>query len=148
MRLNPRLAAERLNRVRARAATAREPILPRLAAAVQQGAAAAAAAPVARWTDEPHGRRGSRRVPISKAEASVRRLGRFCFQLPLRDICEAGCKVDLVEPIAADDPVVARLPGLELFRARVAWTRGQSAGLQFERPMHPAVFALLVSRIG
>ena len=41
-----------------------------------------------------------------------------------------------------------KLPGLETMEARVCWVDNFVAGLKFARPMHPAVFDLLLQRMG
>ena len=79
---------------------------------------------------------------------SLRRLGSFGFEVPMRDVSAAGCRVELVEPVAVNDRVVARLPGLEPFGATVIWSDERSAGLSFNRPLHPAVYELLLGRLG
>lgn len=77
----------------------------------------------------------------------MRRLGSFGFDIPVRDLSATGCKVELVESVAARDHVVARLPGLEPLGATVIWSDERCAGLQFNRPIHPAVLDMLLERL-
>jgi hypothetical protein len=39
-----------------------------------------------------------------------------------------------------------RLPGLEPYHAKVAWSEGHYIGCAFERPLHPAVVDMIVSK--
>jgi hypothetical protein len=36
---------------------------------------------------------------------------------------------------------------MELLEARVCWIDGFTAGVEFQKPMHPAVFDLLVTKL-
>lgn len=81
-------------------------------------------------------------------EAQLRRLGHINYSIKLRDISPDGCQVDLVERPAVGEVMHVKLPGLGTMEARVRWVDNYVAGLKFERPMHPAVFDLLLRRIG
>ena len=81
-------------------------------------------------------------------EAQLRRLGRLAYSVELRDLSPDGCMIDLVERPALDEVMQVKLPGLETLQARVRWVDNYIAGLKFERPMHPAVFELLLQRMG
>ncbi|HZV08357.1 MAG TPA: hypothetical protein VFF94_01320, partial [Novosphingobium sp.] len=48
--------------------------------------------------------------------------------------------------LATGDVLALYLPSLKPKNARVAWTVGTSAGLEFERPLHPDIFESLVLR--
>ena len=54
----------------------------------------------------------------------------------------------MLHPGAPGDPVIARLPQLEPLGSRVCWTEGGIAGVQFLRTIHPAVFDMLLTRLG
>jgi hypothetical protein len=43
--------------------------------------------------------------------------------------------------------VLVKFDGLEALEAEVCWVEEFTAGLRFEKPMHPAVFDLLVERL-
>jgi len=145
MHLKRRLASERLRRIRERAEAAGKRVEVRVAPA-KRPAVSIGSVLCGSWADKPDGRRSNARVPVA-GDACVRRAGRFGFQLPLRDVSVAGCMVELVEAVHAEDRVIARLPGLEPFGARVAWASRYTASLHFDRPMHPAVFELLITRL-
>jgi len=91
-------------------------------------------------------RKGKRRT--SGMEARLRRIGRLSYWVELRDLSPDGCMVELVERPAMDEVMQVRLPGLETLQARVRWIDNYVAGLKFERPIHPAVFELLLQRMG
>lgn len=91
-------------------------------------------------------RQGKRRA--AGMEAQLRRIGRTSYWVELRDLSPDGCMIDLVERPAMDEVMQVRLPGLETLQARVRWIDNYVAGLKFERPIHPAVFELLLQRLG
>src|SRR5437763_7383728 len=75
-------------------------------------------------------RRRCARVAL-ESEVLVRRLGGFNFNVALRDISTGGCRVEMIEPAVAGDPVIARLPQLEPLGSRVCWAEGKTTGMQF-----------------
>jgi PilZ domain len=77
----------------------------------------------------------------------VRRIGAFNFDVALKDISAGGCRVEMLERSVAGDPVIARLPQLEPLGSRVCWADGTTAGVQFLKTIHPAVFAALLARL-
>lgn len=80
--------------------------------------------------------------------AQVRRLGRLTYSVQLRDLSPDGCQTEVVERPGLDEVMQVKLPGLETISARVRWVDNYVAGLKFERPIHPAVFELLLERAG
>jgi hypothetical protein len=44
--------------------------------------------------------------------------------------------------------MLLKFDGLEAIEAEVCWVEGFVAGLQFDKPIHPAVFDLLLHRLG
>jgi hypothetical protein len=91
-------------------------------------------------------RKGKRRT--AGMEAQLRRIGRLSYSVALRDLSPDGCMIDLVERPALDEVMQVKLPGLDTLPARVRWVDDYVAGLKFEHPMHPAVFELLLQRMG
>jgi len=81
------------------------------------------------------------------AEVTMRRLGSANYRLTVSDLSPHGCKLELVERPAVGERVLTKFEGLETLDAEVCWVDGYTAGLRFERPMHPAVFDLLVERL-
>jgi len=90
--------------------------------------------------------RRSERVSLA-ADVSLRRIGKSTFRVNVTDVSPDGCKVQLVERPAVDEHVLVKFEGLEPMESEVCWVDGFTAGLKFERAMHPAVFDLLVARL-
>jgi len=81
-------------------------------------------------------RRFALEVPVSTRE-------RGSHQMPatLLDLSCGGCRIGNAGlSRAAENDVFIRIPGLESLSAQVRWTKGSSAGLAFDRALHPAVF--------
>lgn len=97
-------------------------------------------------TNQHVARSGPRRT--ASMEAQLRRIGRLKYRVELRDLSPDGCMIDLVERPALDEVMQIKLPGLETLQARVRWVDNYIAGLKFEQPIHPAVFELLLQRMG
>ena len=93
-----------------------------------------------------HWPRRSERVTLL-ADINLRRIGKSNFRVTVTDASAEGCKVDLVERPSEDEQVLVKFDGLEPLEARVCWIDGHIAGLKYARPMHPAVFDLLVERL-
>jgi hypothetical protein len=94
-----------------------------------------------------HWPRRCERVTID-AEMAMRRLGQANFTVRVADLSPDGCKVELIDRPGVDEPVLIRFKGLEVMPAEVCWVDGAWAGLRFEKRMHPAVFELLLERLG
>jgi hypothetical protein len=95
--------------------------------------------------EKKHPRR-SDRIALS-ADVSLRRLGQNSYRVKVTDLSPEGCKVDLVERPRIGEHMLVKLQGLEVLDAETCWVEGYIAGLRFERPIHPAVFDLLVHRL-
>jgi hypothetical protein len=90
--------------------------------------------------------RRSDRISLT-ADVSLRRLGQSNYRVRVSDLSTDGCRVDLVERPRVDEHVLVKFEGLEALDAQVCWVGDFVAGLRFERPMHPAVFELLLERL-
>ncbi|HEV8407623.1 MAG TPA: PilZ domain-containing protein [Sphingomicrobium sp.] len=93
-----------------------------------------------------HWPRRNQRVSTD-ADVSLRRLGQNSYRVRVNDLSPDGCKVDLVERPRIQEHVLVKFEGLEVLDSEVCWIDGFVAGLRFERPMHPAVFDLLLQRL-
>jgi hypothetical protein len=93
-----------------------------------------------------HWPRKSDRVSVD-ADVVVRRIGENSCRLRIYDISRHGCRVDFVTTPQLDDVAFVRFDGMESLEAAVCWVEGQSAGLEFAKPIHPAVFDRLVSSL-
>jgi len=90
--------------------------------------------------------RRTKRVPVA-ASVTLRRHGRQNFRVQVFDASSHGCKVEFVERPEMQECVWVRFEGLEPLEASVRWLEGQCAGLQFSKPIHPAVFDLMAERL-
>ena len=90
--------------------------------------------------------RKSVRVGLA-AEVSLRRSGQKNYRANVYDISQHGCKVEFVERPALDEMVWIKFEGLEAIEALVCWVDDFAAGLEFQRPVHPAVFEVLLERL-
>ena len=93
-----------------------------------------------------HWPRRNERISLS-AEVWLRRLGQNNYRVRVNDLSPDGCKVDLVEQPRIAEHMLVKFEGLEILDSKVCWVEGYVAGLRFEKPMHPAVFDLLLHRL-
>ncbi len=93
-----------------------------------------------------HRERRSERVPLI-ADVTFRRLGKLSYRVRVFDASTHGCKVEYIEQPSIEELVRIRFEGLQPLDARTCWIEGNQAGLEFEQPIHPAVFDLLVARM-
>ena len=93
-----------------------------------------------------HWPRRSERISLD-AHVSLRRVGRANFRVTVTDASPDGCKVELVERPSMGERVLVKFDGLEPLEADVCWVAGFTAGLMFQKPIHPAVFELLAERL-
>ena len=93
-------------------------------------------------------RRRSSRSELAGSELLVRRIGGFNFQAGLKDVSTDGCRIELIEECEAGEDLITRFPQLEPLGAWVRWTLGPTCGVEFMRPIHPAVFKFLLARLG
>lgn len=91
--------------------------------------------------------RKSARIAV-RAEVVLRRGGQMNYRVRIYDASPHGCKIEFVERPRLDERVWVKFDGLEAVEALVCWIDGHVVGVEFKRPMHPAVFELLVSRMG
>lgn len=97
--------------------------------------------------DDGQGQRKVLRTPI-EADVKLRRNSHSVFRVPVVDVSTEGCRLEFVERPQVDDKVWVTFDGLETLEGRVCWVDGFLAGLEFDRPMHPAVFDNLLTRLG
>jgi len=81
------------------------------------------------------------------AEVMLRRLGQNNYRVRVNDLSPDGCKVELVEQPRIGEHMLAKFEGLEVLDCEVCWVEGYVAGLRFQKPMHPAVFDLMLQRL-
>jgi hypothetical protein len=90
--------------------------------------------------------RKSARVSL-QAEVQLRRSGQHHYLVNVFDISPEGCKVEFVERPRLDETVWVKFDGYDAIQSSVCWVEGHSAGIEFERPIYPAIFELMVARL-
>jgi hypothetical protein len=91
--------------------------------------------------------RGHQRVAMD-ASISLRRTSGRSYASRLFDVTPAGCKIEFVERPKEGDIIWVKFDGLDAIEAQVRWLDGHCAGVEFNRPMHDAVFNLLLVKLG
>ena len=81
------------------------------------------------------------------AEVTLRRPGQTTYRVRVFDTSRHGCKIEFVERPKLDERTWIKFDGLEALEALVCWVDGHTAGVEFDRPMHPAVFDMLLHRL-
>lgn len=94
-----------------------------------------------------HSPRRSARIELP-GEVTLRRPGMHNFRVRGFDISPEGCKVEFVDRPEPGEQVWIKFDGLETLQAKVCWLEGTVSGLEFVRPIHPAVFELMIERLG
>jgi hypothetical protein len=80
-----------------------------------------------------------------RAAVEVRQPGNPKYRVLVHDLSPHGCKLDLVERPTLDQLILIKFIGLEVMESLVCWVDGFTAGVEFKKPLHPAVFSMLVS---
>lgn len=91
--------------------------------------------------------RRSDRVQVT-ASVSLRKPGKATFSSRVFDVSPEGCKVEFVDRPVVNDRVWIKFDGIENLESEVCWVDDFVMGVNFAKPMHPAVFDLLVERLG
>ena len=94
---------------------------------------------------ESHGRRAER-VPL-RADIDFRRTGEHRWRVNLLDFSPEGCRVDLPVRVKTGDNIWISLPGIEALQGRVCWVEEWVAGIEFDKPIHQAVFDMVHERM-
>lgn len=90
--------------------------------------------------------RKAERIELS-ADLSLRRVGRQHYRARVFDISPEGCKVEFVERPRLDELVWVKFDCLDAVEAAVCWVDGFYGGVKFLRPIYPAVFDLLLTKL-
>lgn len=91
--------------------------------------------------------RSHERISV-EGQVTMRRVGKVSFRVDVYDLSPDGCKAEFVERPLLDEQLWIKFDGLEALEGRVRWLAGARAGVEFVRPLHPAVFDLIVMRLG
>lgn len=81
------------------------------------------------------------------AEVQLRRVGRQKYQGRTFDVSPKGCKVEFIERPRVGEMLWIGFEGLDPIEAEVRWIDGFFGGVEFVRPIYPAVFDLLMARL-
>ena len=82
-----------------------------------------------------------------KARILLRRSGRKNYVVQTTDVSPSGCRVEFVDRPSKGERHWIKFDGLDAVEGEVRWVKGFSAGLQFVRPIYPAVFDLLLAKL-
>lgn len=91
--------------------------------------------------------RQSDRVAVTAA-VTLRRPGKPNFAARVIDVSPEGCKVEFVDRPSIGERAWIKFEGLETLDSEVCWVGANAMGVNFAKSMHPAVFDLLVARLG
>ena len=81
---------------------------------------------------------------VLDAEVSLRRTGHHGYRVKVYDASAHGCRIEFVERPNLDERVWVKFEGLDSVEGLVCWVDGFVAGVEFAKPIHPAVFDRLV----
>jgi hypothetical protein len=88
--------------------------------------------------------RGAHRLEFA-AEVGIRRTGVHSYRVRVFDASPEGCKIEFVECPAIGERIWVKFDNLEALEGTVRWLDGHTGGVQFERPLHEAVFQRLAA---
>jgi hypothetical protein len=58
-----------------------------------------------------------------------------------------GCRIEFIERARPGEMLWVKFEGLDSLEAAVRWADGFYGGVEFARPIYPAVFELLLARL-
>ena len=93
-----------------------------------------------------HERRRNPRLSLD-ADIEFRRRKETHYTVRMEDLTAEGCRIAPPERVDAGELVWVQLPSLESLSSHVKWTSDWQSGVEFDRPMHRAVFDLLAARL-
>jgi hypothetical protein len=94
----------------------------------------------------PHWPRRSKRVPVT-ADVTLRKPGQPNFRVRVLDASMEGCRIEFVDRPEEGDRMWIKFDGLETLEAEVCWVKQYEMGVNFAKPMHPAVFDMVVDQL-
>lgn len=90
--------------------------------------------------------RKSARVPL-QADVQLRRSGQHHYVVNVFDISLEGCKLEFVERPRLDETVWIKFEGYDAIQSTVCWVEGHTVGVEFERPIYPSIFEMMIERL-
>lgn len=94
-----------------------------------------------------HWPRRQQRSPMN-AEVLLRRSGKLGYRVRVFDASSEGCRCEFVERPRIGERVWLKFDGLEGMESAVCWIEGSHVGLKYVNAIHPAVFSMLLDRLG
>lgn len=91
-------------------------------------------------------RRRAPRLPL-EADVDFRRHKQTHYLIGMHDLSASGCRIAAPERLCWGERVWVQLPSLQSLSASVKWTGAWQSGVEFEQPMHPAVFDMIAARL-
>lgn len=91
-------------------------------------------------------RRRSPRVTLD-ADVAFRRPREAFYDIKVHDLSAQGCRIGVPERLEQGDLVWVQLPSLESLPGWIRWTTNPESGVEFDRPLHRAVFEMLAGRL-
>ena len=90
--------------------------------------------------------RKSDRVTVD-ADVIVRRPSEQSFRVRIHNLSRHGCLVDFVTRPQLDATLWVKFDGLEALEAQVCWFKDYTVGVEFLKPLHPAVFDRVIAAL-
>ena len=90
--------------------------------------------------------RRTERVSL-RADIEFRRAGEHRWRVNILNFSPEGCRVEAPVRVKVDDTVWISLPGIETIQGTVCWVKEWEAGIEFQGPLHPAVFDMIRERM-
>jgi hypothetical protein len=91
-------------------------------------------------------RRRSPRTPLA-ADVEFRRKRETRYTIAMHDLSAHGARISSPERVIPGETVWVQLPSLQSLCSRVTWSSEWQSGIEFERPMHAAVFDMIRARL-
>ena len=91
-------------------------------------------------------RRRSERLELG-ADVEFRRKRAMHYTIRMHDLTPHGCKIAPPEHVETGELVWVQLPSLHSLASHVKWAGDWQSGVEFDRPMHPAVFDMIAARL-
>ena len=101
---------------------------------------------IANGPEGPQRPRRRTRVPL-QVEVQLRRSGQHHYRVDVHDVSPDGCRLEFIERPRLDETVWVKFDDMDSIEANVCWLSGHDVGVEFVRPIHPAVFDALVLRL-
>lgn len=81
------------------------------------------------------------------AQVLIRRAGHKNYFVETMDVSPSGCRIAFVDRPSVGERHWVKFDGMDALEAEVRWVEGFEAGLEYARPIYPAVFEMLLARL-